>query len=164
VPVPTPDASSGGQVVPASHTIAPDPTDIGSTIRAGGSSNDDPTGAYIIAVILFVLAVLLITVARRQRRKPPQPASIYREVARVAGWFGYGPRPTQTAYEYTAGLGELLPGVRPELQLVATAKVEATYARREPGLKARLDLRRAYRRLRPRLFRLALRPLRDRRP
>ena len=111
-----------------------------------------------------MLAVLLIVLARRERAKPPQPDSIYRGVARMAGWFGYGPRPTQTAYEYTAGLGDLLPAVRPELQLVATAKVEATYARREPGLKVRLDLRRAWRRLRPRLLRLALRPLPDRRP
>ncbi|MGH2408605.1 MAG: transglutaminase TgpA family protein, partial [Candidatus Limnocylindrales bacterium] len=157
-PVATPGpSSSGGDVAAPGRTIRPDPTDIGAAVQGDGQSGNDPTGFYIIAAVLILLAVLLIIATRRERAKPPQPDSIYRGVARLAGWFGYGPRPTQTAYEYTAGLGELLPGVRPELQLVADAKVEATYARREPGPKARMALRRAYRRLRPALLRLALR-------
>ena len=51
----------------------------------------------------------------------------------IARRFGFGPRPTQTAFEYAAALGDVLPNVRPELQTVATAKVEVAYGRRELG-------------------------------
>jgi hypothetical protein len=159
-PVPTPGPSSGGDVVAPGRTLRPDPTDIGSTIRPGPPSSDQSDGGLIVALaVLLGLAALILGLARRELRGPTQPDAVYRGMARLAGWFGYGPRPTQTAYEYTSGLGELLPAARPELQVIARAKVEATYGRREPGPKAQVALRRAYRRLRPRLLRLVLRRL-----
>jgi len=82
---------------------------------------------------------------------------VYASIAGLARRFGFGPRPTQTAYEYATALGDILPAVRPELQTVATAKVEVAYGRRELGddrLRALLD---SYRRLRVQLLRLALR-------
>ncbi|MGH2408461.1 MAG: DUF4129 domain-containing protein, partial [Candidatus Limnocylindrales bacterium] len=77
---------------------------------------------------------------------------------------GRARRTSQTAYEYAAGLGDLVPGARPELELVARAKVEATYARRQPEPDALLLLRAAYRRLRVRLLSLALRRRSGERP
>jgi hypothetical protein len=157
-PVATPEpSSSGGQGAAPDRTIRPDPTDVGSTIRRGRPHGGDPRPSLVALAVLLGLGVLIVGLARRELGRPTRPDAVYRGMARLAGWVGYGPRPTQTAYEYTAGLGDLLPGLRPELQLVAQAKVEVTYGRREPGPRARIELRRAYSRLRPRLLGLALR-------
>jgi hypothetical protein len=78
-------------------------------------------------------------------------------VAALARRFGFGPRPTQTAFEYATALGDVLPGVRPELQTVASAKVEVSYGRRELGDERIRALRDSYRRLRVSLLRLAFR-------
>ena len=82
---------------------------------------------------------------------------MYASIAGLASRFGFGPRPTQTAYEYAAALGEVLPHVRPELQTVATAKVEVAYGRRLLGEDRLRALRESYRRLRVSLLRLAFR-------
>ena len=78
-------------------------------------------------------------------------------MAASASRFGFSPRPTQTVYEYAATLGELVPGARGDLDVVATAKVETTYAGVRLG-GARLDvLRAATRRLRVSLLALLFR-------
>jgi hypothetical protein len=82
---------------------------------------------------------------------------VYASVAALARRFGFGPRPTQTAFEYATALGDVLPGVRPELHTVATAKVEVSYGRRELGEDRIKALRDSYRRLRVGLLRLAFR-------
>jgi hypothetical protein len=82
---------------------------------------------------------------------------VWSSLARLAGRFGWAPRPTQTPFEYAQALGDVLPVARPELHVVANAKVEAAYGRRvldEQGIAA---LREAYRRLRLLLLRLAFR-------
>jgi len=85
-------------------------------------------------------------------------------MSRAASRFGFGPRPTQTVYEYAATLGELVPVAKVDLQTVADAKVETAYA----GAKiagARLDaVRAATRRLRITLLRLLFRRPRKRGP
>jgi hypothetical protein len=111
-----------------------------------------------IALAVLVVAVLLLLVAARFRRLPgAEPEFAYRSVARLASRFGHGPRPTQTAYEFSDGLGQLVPAVRSELRVVATAKVEATYARRQPHGDALQALREAYARVRIGLLRLLIR-------
>ena len=82
-------------------------------------------------------------------------------MTRIAPRFGFGPRPTQTVYEYATALGDVLPDVRPELQTVARAKVEvdlwparcsATTGWQASGRQRRLRvalLRLAFRRKRP---------------
>jgi len=71
--------------------------------------------------------------------------------------FGFGPRPTQTAYEYATALGEILPGIRPELQTVATAKVEVAYGGRILGDDRLQAIRASYAKLRVGLLRLLFR-------
>lgn len=111
-----------------------------------------------IALAVVVLAVLVLLLVARFRRLPgAEPEFAYRSVARLASRFGHGPRPTQTAYEFSDGLGQLVPAVRSELRVVATAKVEATYARRQPHGDALQALREAYARVRIGLFRLLIR-------
>lgn len=137
---PTPGASGA---IPPSPDVTP----------RGGSQ---PLLALVIAVLVLATAFLLIVVSRR-RRMPGGAQLAYESVARMASRFGYGPVPSQTAYEYASQLAVVVPAVRDELQVVATAKVEALYGRREPSDELRLRLSHAYRRVRLSLLRLLLR-------
>ena len=109
----------------------------------------------------FLLLVVVVVVAflawRRGPRGPISADGAYGSVTRIASRFGFGPRPAQTVYEYATSLGEVLPDVRPELQTVARAKVESTYAREILGDARMASLRAAQNRLRVSLLRLAFR-------
>jgi hypothetical protein len=164
-PLPTSAASPGASGGGGRRTFGPaTPSPVGGGGGAPASSDGGSGGALLIALLVLLGAGLLIlAVAIRERRGPMlAPDAVYRGVAGLAGWFGYGPRPTQTTYEYASGLGDLVPAARPELELVARAKVEATYGRRQPGPEGLVALRAAYRRLRFRLLTLALRRQRRR--
>ena len=130
-------------------------TGVGPGNRNGGA----PAGAFVAIAIALIAVVLFVAffAYRRGPRGALTPDGIYASVASLARRFGFGPRPTQTAYEYATTLGDILPGVRPELQTVATAKVEVAYGRRELGDERMRSLRDSYRRLRVGLLRLALR-------
>jgi transglutaminase-like putative cysteine protease len=131
------------------------PVGAGATSRSGGSN----AGPFVaIAIVLIALALLIGFLAyRRGPRGATTPDGVYASVAALARRFGFGPRPTQTAFEYATALGDVLPGVRPELHTVATAKVEVSYGRRELGDDRIKALRDSYRRLRVGLLRLAFR-------
>ena len=109
----------------------------------------------------FLLLVVVVVVAflawRRGPRGPTSADGAYGSVTRLASRFGFGPRPAQTVYEYATALGDVLPDVRPELQTVARAKVESTYAREILGDARIASLQAAQRRLRVSLLRLAFR-------
>ena len=127
---------------------------------AGPTSGRGPGAGPIIGVALVVVAIaiaLAFLVWRRGPRGPTTPEGVYSGVARLAARFGFGPRPTQTAYEYAASLGDVLPTIRPELQTVAAAKVEVAYGRRTLGDERIQALRESYRRLRVALLRLLFR-------
>jgi len=131
----------------------------GQAPPAGAGNNGSNTPAFVaISVILLAAIVLVAFLAwRRGPRGAMTPEGMYASVAGLARRFGFGPRPTQTTYEYATALGDVLPGVRPELQTVAAAKVEVAYGRRELGDDRIKSLREAYRRLRVGLLRLAFR-------
>ena len=115
--------------------------------------------------VLLALVVLAVAVAAWARgpRGEVSPESAWQTLSRTASRLGFGPRPTQTVYEYAAALGELVPVAEKDLQTVAEAKVETAYAGVRLG-GARLDaVRDATRRLRISLLRLALRRPRRRR-
>jgi len=127
----------------------------------GGSTNDRTSGnqpLIVAAIVLFVAVLVAAFLAwRRGPRSASTPDAVYASIAALARRFGFGPRPTQTAYEYANALGDILPNVRPELHTVAAAKVEVAYGRRVLGDDRMRTLRGAYRRLRVNLLRLALR-------
>lgn len=110
------------------------------------------TGLLSAAVILVLVATL-----RRRRVAPPGPDAAYERMARLAARLGYAARPAQTAYEYAGALGEVLPGIRGELFVVAHAKVESTYGRRVASGSTVIALRDAYRKVRVGLLRLLVR-------
>jgi hypothetical protein len=142
---PDPERTPGAGVAPTTPTNGP-----------GGA------GAFIVVALLLLAAVGGVAWIAWQRgpRGPTTPDSAYDGVVRLAARLGFGPRPTQTAYEYAAALGDVLPDIRPELQTVATAKVEVAYGRRTLGEERIRALRASYRRLRVGLLRLVFRRFR----
>ena len=111
-------------------------------------------GALVLGALAVVALLALAVLAYLRRLPRTEPELAYSGVQRLAARLGYAPRPAQTAYEFTAGLAELVPLARGDLELIATAKVEATYARRQPGESLLLSLAAAYRRVRLGLLRL----------
>ena len=156
-PTASPSFSSGG--VPFDED-GPNPR---RSFTTGGAAppGGPGTGAGPLVVVGLILAAAALLVAfaiwRRGPRGPVTPDVAWSGVARLAGRFGFGPRPTQTAYEYAASLGDLMPAVRPELHTVAAAKVEVAYGGRTLGAERIAALREAYRRLRVALLRLPFR-------
>ncbi len=124
-----------------------------------GSRPVDRDQLQLVLIVMSGVAATVAGVGLRLRRAGPDlaPELAYRGVTRIAARLGHGPRPNQTAYEYAGKLAEVVPRVSGDLQLVAQAKVEATYAGRAHRADAVQSLRGAYRRIRVSLLRLALR-------
>ena len=165
-PVPTPSAApraSGDIENPPGAEARRPPT------GAGGTTDTNSSGPgsvpFIVLTILLALAVgaLAFLAYWRGPRQAAAPDTVWSGVARLAGRFGWAPRPTQTPFEYAQALGDVLPVARPELHVVAIAKVEAAYGRRVLDERRIAALRESYRRLRLLLLRLAFRR-RGRRP
>ena len=156
LPPATPLASIGS-------TDFPDPTRrlTGATPDTPATASGGPGNRGLLIVFSVLLAVVVLTVAiaawLRGPRGEVSPDAAWQSMSRAATRFGFGPKPTQTVYEYATALGELVPVAKPDLQTVAEAKVETAYA----GLRlggARLDaVRAATRRLRITLIRLLFR-------
>jgi hypothetical protein len=126
-----------------------------------GSRGATSSPGLLIAIAIALLAGVLLLAFLAWRRGPrgatSTPEGVYASIAGLARRFGFGPRPTQTAYEYASALGDILPAVRPELETVATAKVEVAYGQRLLGEERMSALRDAYHKLRVGLLRLAFR-------
>jgi transglutaminase-like putative cysteine protease len=130
----------------------------GGSVFGGTSSGGGGPGPFIAIGLLLatVIAVLASVAWRRGPRGPVTADDAYRMVTRLATRLGFGPHPNQTVYEYAGVLAEILPGSRPELETVATAKVEVAYGGRALGTDQIAALREARRRLRTSLLRLAM--------
>lgn len=130
-----------------------DPDDAGPFVAG-------PTTSWLPAILILAIAALVGALglwAAWRRIPSAQPELAYNAITRLATRLGYGPRPAQTAYEYADRLGEMVPPARNDLALITTAKVEATYGRREPGESLLLSIAEAYRRVRLGLLRLLFR-------
>lgn len=161
---PTPIASgpqdSGGDVRPSGR-----PSSGGITPPKTGDSG--PLGGLLIpGVIVLVLAVAAFVLLRRRPGRLEKPDTAYQSVVRLASRLGYRPQPTQTVYEYTGMLADVVPRAREPLNVVATAAVEVNYGRRQLGTDRLVSLTSAYHLVRRALLRLALRwpRLRRRKP
>jgi transglutaminase-like putative cysteine protease len=148
-------SSSAGPLASRDPKGERDPGFYGSAVLTGRGN----LGPLLVVGLLLLLVVLVVAFLawRRGPRGPVSADGAYGSVTRLAARFGFGPRPAQTVYEYATVLGDVLPDVRPELQTVARAKVESTYAREILGDARISALRAAQRRLRVSLLRLAFR-------
>jgi transglutaminase-like putative cysteine protease len=152
---PKPSASAG----PRDEQLRRDIDEPGGSVTGSSSSTGAGVGPFIaVALLLGMAAMALATVAwRRGPRGTISAEGAYGMVARLAGRAGLAPRPDQTVYEFADALGDVLPDARPELQVVAHAKVEVTYGRRQLGDDRLAVLAEAQRRLRNSLIRLLFR-------
>ena len=137
----------------------PGPDERGGQTGSGSATGLSTPGLGPVVVVIVPTTVALFgfgfVLLRRRFRRPVEPAAVYRTVAGMAGRLGYPRRPTQTVYEYLGSLSDVVPAVRPDLQLVARSTVEATYGRRRFGAERLSALGDAQRRLRFALLRLA---------
>lgn len=126
---------------------------------AGGVGGGPGRGPLIAIGLLLGITVLALAYAAwvRGPRSSPEPDAVYGGLVNLARRFGFAPRPSQTVFEYADALGEVLPKSRPDLQVVANAKVEVAYGRRVLGDDRLRSLRDAQRRLRVALLRLLFR-------
>ncbi|MDP9483799.1 MAG: transglutaminase domain-containing protein, partial [Chloroflexota bacterium] len=133
-----------------------DPDEV--TGGAAGTTNNVAAPLIGMTVLLLVIVGFLAFIAwQRGPRSGTTADHAYRTVTRLASRFGFGPRPTQTVYEFSGTLGEVLPIARPELELVARAKVETAYGRGILSADRLQALKAAERRLKLNLLRLAFR-------
>ena len=160
-PIPTPKPS------PSFGLFSIDPNDRGLDDRPSGrpggvvpGQNRGGNTPLLVGLAIGLLALIILVAFLAWRRGPRGVTTadgFYASVAGIARRFGFGPRPTQTAYEFATALGEILPTSKPELQTVAAAKVEVAYGRRTIDGDRLEALRESYRRLRVGLLRLAFR-------
>ena len=153
---PRPSGSAGATQRPDRTPRDNEPNDSGAGI---GPIDRGSIGPLIAVTLLLLLMVggLAFVAWQRGPRGATSADGAYGTVLRIASRFGFGPRPSQTVYEYAGTLGDLLPIARPELETVAQAKVEAVYGRRVLGEERLVSLRVAQRQLRVTLLRLAFR-------
>ncbi|MEX1171915.1 MAG: transglutaminase domain-containing protein [Chloroflexota bacterium] len=159
--IPNASATPAGSAAAPTRPVEAEPS--GRTEPDGGAlppiDRNGPVGPLIAMTLLLAIMIgaLAIVAWRRGPRGPVSADGAYGMVTRLAARFGFGPRPDQTVYEYAGALADVLPTVRPELEMVAQAKVEVAYGARRLGEDRLAALREAQRRLRTNLLRLALR-------
>jgi transglutaminase-like putative cysteine protease len=157
VPV-TPKPSSSGVILGPSQR-----DDEGRSQSPGGPINPQAPkagpGVYVAIglLLLITMAGLAYVAWKRGPRRPMEPDIAWRGVLSIARRFGFGPQPAQTVFEYAGVLGNEVPQVRPELQTVASGKVEVAYGRRLLADDRKRAIAEASRRLRVGLLRLAFR-------
>jgi transglutaminase-like putative cysteine protease len=170
VTVPLPSGKPVASAPPSRFpSLAPDIRDQEGPDRSSRDPNAVPVGIgrgggigpggfiLITLVLLTTVALLAFLVWRRGPRGTLTPEGAWDGIGKLAARFGFGPRPTQTAYEYATALGEVLPGIRPELQTVAAAKVEVAYGGRVLADDRLHAIRESYTKLRVGLLRLLFR-------
>ncbi len=132
---------------------SPLPGTPGST-GSGGSSG----GPFVVIFVLLAIGGMgLVLIVKQRGPRSMDPGDAWGSVARWSRRFGLAPRPSQTIYEFAGSLGDALPGLRPELSTVASAKVEIAYGGRDLGPARLRGVADAYRRLRIGLLRLVFR-------
>jgi transglutaminase-like putative cysteine protease len=125
---------------------------------AGGGPGDPGTAPFVLVGLVLAAGVgWLAFAAYRRGPRDVTPDGAWRSVTGTARRLGFGPRPTQTVFEYSTALGDVLPSVRPEIETVALAKVEVAYGRATLGPDRLRAIRAATGRLRVGLLRLVLR-------
>ncbi len=155
-------SATPGPSASSNNSALPDRTNFEEGVSGPGVVGDQggtPVGPFIgIAILLAVIVATLAAVAwRRGPRGPVTPDDAYGMVTRLATRLGFAPRPNQTVYEYAGSLAEILPDARPQLEVVAQAKVEVAYGGRVLTGDRLASLREAQRRLRTSLLRLFFR-------
>jgi transglutaminase-like putative cysteine protease len=168
-----PEQESGGPSVPepslgpiepspSPEAVEPSPSpsvdDAGAAAGAGGGP-DLPMLAILAVAGLAGAALVAGGIALFFIRRLPggDATRAYPGIVGLARRLGHGPTPSQTELEYVQALGEALPSVGQELELVGKVHVEAVYGRRGAAADVGATVRDAYARARTALLRLLVR-------
>jgi hypothetical protein len=144
--LPTGSGDSGpARPLPTRNVTVPNPT---------GSTDDGGQMLLLLVAVAAAILVALVVLVRRRPRRLEGPDSIYQGIVRAASRLGYRPLPTQTVYEYTGMLAEIVPRARDPLAQVAMAQVEVVYGRRHLGTDRLVALAEAQRKVRRAMLRL----------
>jgi transglutaminase-like putative cysteine protease len=144
--------------VAPSHSLSPEESGTTKNSSAG------PPPYFLVPAVLFLIILFaLIVMWRRRPKRLDGPDTVYRNVVKLASRMGYKPAPTQTVYEYTGMLADIVPKARDSLGVVAVAAVESTYGKRQLGSDRLMSLAAAHQTVRQALLRLAMRVPRLRR-
>jgi hypothetical protein len=130
----------------------------GPAAGAGSTTTDyGPAPLLATGSVVLVLALVLFVLWRRRPRPLEEPETVYRNVVRLASRLGYKPQPTQTVFEYTGMLADVVPQARDSLGIVATATVEVNYGKRKLSSERLAFLANAQKIIRGAFLRLAFR-------
>jgi hypothetical protein len=156
----SPAADAGATPPPVAETEAPllEPSPSPEPGVAGLASDDGHDlmgiGALVLVMFLVISALVGSLLLVRLLRLPTTDSGLaYGRIVSLARRLGHGPHPAQTEYEYAASLGEALPAVRDDLQVVTRVRVAKRYGHREVAPPERATLGRAYARIRTALVR-----------
>jgi transglutaminase-like putative cysteine protease len=140
LPTPTPSFSvdPNRTVVPRRTPVEPDGDGSPATATTDTGFGGPLAPLLPVLVPTGVLAAVLLLWSRRPR-PPRAPDTVYRGIVKLASRLGFRPHPTQTVYEYTGMLADVVPRARDPLGVVAMAEVEVVYGRRQLS-KERLTL------------------------
>lgn len=147
------DSGQGGPDDPRRPNRPPS----GGSTTPTSNGGDGPAAVLVPGVLLVSLLLAVVVAWRRRPRELDEPDAVYRNVVKLASRLGYRPRPTQTVYEYTGMLADVVPQARDSLGVVAMATVEVSYGRRRLGSERLTTLASAQRIVRGALLKLALR-------
>jgi hypothetical protein len=152
---PTPGQSVG----PDESTGVATPAPSSPPVTNGGSTALDyaPPALLVAGILSGSLALALFVLWRRRSRRPEGPDAVYRDVVRLASRLGHRPQPTQTVYEYTGMLSDVVPQARGSLGVVAAATVDVRYGKRQLSSERLAFLAAAHQIVRKSLLRLAFR-------
>jgi hypothetical protein len=130
-----------------------------SDLEGPGTTSSDSGAAMVLLplLLLAVVALALFVLWRRRMRRLNEPDKVYRNIVRLASRIGYKPAPTQTVYEYTGMLADVVPRARESLGVVAMAAVEVKYGRHVLRAERLAALASAQKMVRRALFRLVWR-------
>jgi hypothetical protein len=147
-----------GTASPSATIATPTPARSGGAASAGNTDQGSGGLTYLLLPLVLVLVVLfaLFVFWWRRPRRLEGPDTVYRNVVRLASRLGYKPAPTQTMYEYTGMLADILPQARDSLGIVAMAAVDVTYGKREISSERLAFLALAQKIIRRSLLRMAL--------
>jgi len=115
-------------------------------LPAEQSGPNYPLPLVILFVLLVLAAVGSIAIAALWfRGMPGLPlfARTYARIVRLATWCGLGPQRSQTPYEYTQNLAQIVPAAKEPLSTIAEAYVAGAYGGRRPDASASSRLRAA---------------------